>query len=216
MLFAFGAANAQDSKTDDVTYQASEMFESYSLAADMIRYGMDYNQPFALISAAEILMRYQQGSEDFIEGSESGPGEKGTKESSKITFSANELLEMASQYDEEGLYTEAIASVKKLDAPGTRGRVNGATCVDRTVNSDSYYTDYANFRGGELAEIAVYGDGDTDLDVYIYDENGNLISKDTGYEYDAYVYWRPKWTGRFYIKVVNNGTVYNDYLLCTN
>ena len=30
------------------------------------------------------------------------------------------------------------------------------------------------FRGGEVARAAVSGDGDTRLDLYVYDENGNL------------------------------------------
>ena len=70
----------------------------------------------------------------------------------------------------------------------------------------------ANF----LAEVVVSGDGDTDLDLYVYDSNGNLIAKDDDYTDGCYVRWRPSWTGRFIIKIVNRGPVYNKYVLMTN
>ena len=68
----------------------------------------------------------------------------------------------------------------------------------------------------EIAEILVSGDGDTDLDLYVYDENGNLITSDTDYTDDCYVRFCPKWTGPFRIKIVNRGGVYNNYIILTN
>ena len=60
------------------------------------------------------------------------------------------------------------------------------------------------------------GDGDTDLDLYVYDSNGNLIVKDNDYTDDCYVRWYRKWTGRFIVKIVNRGPVYNRYVIVTN
>jgi hypothetical protein len=54
------------------------------------------------------------------------------------------------------------------------------------------------------------------LDLYVYDSNGNLIASDTGYSDDCYVSWVPKWTGRFIVKVVNRGPLYNRYVILTN
>ena len=79
------------------------------------------------------------------------------------------------------------------------------------------YNDFdVSFVQGYLAEVAVSGDGDTDLDLYIYDSNGNLIASDTDYSDDCYVNWVPAWTGRFVIRVVNRGGVYNNYVVLTN
>ena len=72
------------------------------------------------------------------------------------------------------------------------------------------------FRGGELAHVDIVGDGDTDLDVYIYDENGNLIDRDTDYDDRPCVMWTPRWTGTFVIKIQNLGRVYNQYTVFTN
>ena len=68
----------------------------------------------------------------------------------------------------------------------------------------------------ELAEVLVSGDGDTDLDLYVYDSNGNLIAKDIDYSDDCYVRWIPAWTGRFIIRIVNRGPVYNRFVILTN
>lgn len=72
------------------------------------------------------------------------------------------------------------------------------------------------FRAGEDAVVTVQGDGDTDLDLYVYDENGNLIAKDDDNTDDCVATFTPRWTGRFYIVVVNRGSVYNTYHLQTN
>ncbi|GMO11583.1 MAG: hypothetical protein Ta2D_13740 [Rickettsiales bacterium] len=62
----------------------------------------------------------------------------------------------------------------------------------------------------------VSGDGDTDLDLYIYDANGNLIEYDENYSDDCYVSWVPKWTGSYTIRIVNRGRVYNRFIIATN
>jgi hypothetical protein len=72
------------------------------------------------------------------------------------------------------------------------------------------------FAGGELATITVTGDGDTDLDLFVYDEFGNLIASDTDPGDFCVVHFTPRWTGRFTIVVRNLGGVYNDYTLRTN
>ena len=57
----------------------------------------------------------------------------------------------------------------------------------------------------------LFVDGDTDLDLYVYDENGILIASDTDSTETCVVRFWPKWTGAFRIEVRNLGTVYNRY-----
>ena len=96
------------------------------------------------------------------------------------------------------------------------GAKNGAGCQNDTVNANSYDSYVITFRGGEQAVVAVSGDGDTDLDLYVYDEYGNLIASDTDYTDDCVVSWFPRWTGKFLIRVRNRGNVYNRYTIATN
>jgi hypothetical protein len=78
---------------------------------------------------------------------------------------------------------------------------------------DAYSTDVfvVSFYGDEPAAVAVVGDGDTDLDLYVYDENGYLIGSDTDSTDRCLVLFRPRWTGQFRIEVRNLGSVYNEY-----
>jgi hypothetical protein len=69
------------------------------------------------------------------------------------------------------------------------------------------------FRGGQSAMVYVDGDHDTDLDLYVYDQSGNLIGCDQDFTDICLVRWVPRWTGTFYVRVVNRGPVYNNYLI---
>ena len=96
------------------------------------------------------------------------------------------------------------------------GATNGAGRQNETVNANDTDTYVITFNGGEPAMVVVSGDGDTDLDLYVYDENGNLVASDTDYTDDCIVSWSPRWTGKFVIRVRNRGNVYNRYTIATN
>ena len=77
----------------------------------------------------------------------------------------------------------------------------------RTVNHRSYL--YA----GDYVKITLDGDGATNLDLYVYDRNGNLIGSRTSWsDYETLSLDIYK-SGYFTVKVVNRGSTYNDYYL---
>ena len=96
------------------------------------------------------------------------------------------------------------------------GAVAGPRYHSDTVGANSSDTYNKVFKGGELAVVSVMGDGDTDLDVYVYDSNGNLVASDVDATDDCVISWTPKWTGEFRIVIKNKGSVYNSYTLTTN
>ena len=96
------------------------------------------------------------------------------------------------------------------------GHVSGSRAMAATVNAYSSVSYSTTFFGGAMAEVAVVGDGDTDLDLYIYDENGNLIASDTGSSDSCLCRWTPNWTGEFTVVVTNLGGVYNAFGIATN
>ena len=101
-------------------------------------------------------------------------------------------------------------------APSFAGAIPGPKRDRFRLCANCYDRWQVSFRGGEMAEVFVSGDGDTDLDLYVYDSNGNLIASDEDDSDDCYVRWTPRWTGRFIIKVVNRGGVYNHFGIATN
>lgn len=87
---------------------------------------------------------------------------------------------------------------------------------DRRVNSRSVETFYEEFYGGEPAVVEVRGDGDTDLDLYVYDAAGNQICSGESYDDREVCVWTPRWTDVFTIRVRNLGSVYNHAVVTTN
>ncbi|MET0621816.1 MAG: hypothetical protein ABW250_02440 [Pyrinomonadaceae bacterium] len=63
------------------------------------------------------------------------------------------------------------------------------------------------------AHIYLSGDGDTDLDMYVYDSNGNEVGRRVGNVDDESMGVNIYRSGWFTIKVVNIGSVYNNYRL---
>jgi hypothetical protein len=100
--------------------------------------------------------------------------------------------------------------------PALADAVGGPKYGTYRLGANRYRTFSVSFYGGQTARVVVSGDGDTDLDLYVYDVFGNLIASDDDELDDCVVSWTPRWTGNFTIKVVNRGIVYNDFVLATN
>jgi len=219
-LFA-GSVFAQTTQTEEKKEQEgapSAEVANIKLANELIKYGYANNDALPLIQAAEILLATPTRELKVTKSEPSAKPADVKEKTSGISHSPEKLLadakELAAGND------NLLALIKnvevKLGGQKLRGRVFGPAKVMRRVFANSSYTDYILFEGGTIAEVLISGDGDTDLDLYIYDENGNFIAKDDDYSDDCLVRFVPKWTGSFKIKVINRGRVYNDYLLLSN
>ncbi len=113
------------------------------------------------------------------------------------------------------LATVVMAAVFTLMAsvPSFAQNVLLHTDVVRAHSTDIYHM---TFVGREWEVLVVSGDGSTDLDLFVYDENGNLVASDNDNSDDCMVRFVPRWTGDFTIKVVNLGGYANRYTLGTN
>jgi hypothetical protein len=61
----------------------------------------------------------------------------------------------------------------------------------------------ATIFSGHWVTVAVVGDGDTDLDLYVYDPYGRLVGYDDDPTDACLVQFNPRYTGTYTIKVVN-------------
>lgn len=83
----------------------------------------------------------------------------------------------------------------------------------RAKDTDSYRIVYV---GGYMAGAFLSGDGDTDLDLYVYDDQGNLIcSSDTNGD-DEFCTFKVFRTSVFRVKVKNRGSISNNYSILFN
>ena len=94
--------------------------------------------------------------------------------------------------------------------------LRGAGCRTDVVRPDGNNIYMMEFRGGEATAISVSGDGDTDLDITVLDEFGNVVAIASGLSDTENIGWVPSVTGTYFIVVMNHGDVYNRYQFCVS
>ena len=212
---SFGAF-AQEEKAV-VDQPVSPEMTALQTAANLAKYGYATYSPTALIEAARIFGTTKVQDADF-ENTKVSSATTEEKEV-KVSFDPKQLLVDAKKY--AGKDKTVLALAKKVEeeiasSGSTRGAVGGPKYGEGRVYGKDY-TDYtAKFWANELAEVIVIGDGDNDLDLYVYDSNGNLIASDTDYTDQCVCRWVPSWTGAFTIRISNRGAIYSNYAIATN
>lgn len=96
------------------------------------------------------------------------------------------------------------------------GNLNGPTHFHDVVQAHSSQVYYFRFCNHECAEITCIGDGDTDLDLYVYDAHGNLVAYDLNYTDHSHVHFFPHCSGYYRVEVRNLGCVWNAFHFDTN
>ncbi len=104
-----------------------------------------------------------------------------------------------------------LAGAGALAVPTLAQPVGGPKGGDDLVLAHGTDVYRVSLRGGEVTRIVVDGDGDTDLDLFIYDEYGNLMASDEDETDYCVCRVTPRWTGTFTIRIRNYGAVYNQY-----
>ena len=169
------------------------------------------NQDAILMLAAARLKSMAGTSAEPKNKTSRGEAQTGTGEKAQ----AADLYALAEEY--AGSNEALLALVEdSRDEVRTRGSFSGPGWHLDRVRAG--YTDIYRiaFSGGRFAEVVVSGDGDTDLDLYVYDEHGNEVCRDADYSDQTYCGWVPLWTGTFRIEIENLGSVYNVYDMYTN
>ena len=210
--FAATSVQAQDTKGANrgataAPTTASSAVETARTASALARYGDANKDPLALITAAKLLASAGSRESDAKQiqgqpGAAKGKPELGTVEA--ILARARALA--AGRPD-----LIALAD----DIAKSRGAAGGPKSRRTVVNTRATDVYRITFNGGEPARVFVSGDGDSDLDLYVYDQNGSLICKDDDPTDDMICGWTPKWTGPFTVRVVNRGDA-NEYRIWTN
>jgi len=216
ILIALTACNQAPEKTVREG-EPGMALKTLSLAKENALLGYETQNPLLLMSAAQMLFDNPTASLEFITIDETPVADQTTKQGGINSFDPLVMLQDAklfAQGDENLL--ASIEKMEQMASAGSRGAVGGPYTIMRRVEKYSRNSYTADFKASQLAEVVVIGDGDTDLDLFIFDHNGNLISSDTDYTDRCYVSWRPLFTGEFTIVIENLGAVYNEFILITN
>ena len=185
-------------------------------ATSLAKYGYANYSATALIEAAKILSETEV--QDFDAEAIYDTPQNVKEKDEKVSFDPAKLIADAKKFaGKDKVVMAYVKQVEKsLGKKATRGAVGGAKYGEGRVYG-KMSTDYqVKFWANELAEVIVVGDGDNDLDLYIYDSNGNLIASDSDYTDQCVCRWVPAWTGAFTIRIINRGAIYSDFVIATN
>jgi hypothetical protein len=188
--------------------KSSANFSAYWLALDLYSAGVARSDPLMVITAAAIYARLR-------------PDDR----SPRITAAAHATPRPAPVTDFQTMIATARALagensslqdiIADLCASDDRGRIPG---IGRDVGyvaagaSESYSIAY---RGGELAELSVRGDGSTELELAVLDEYDREICRRRG-RGELHCSWTPMWTAPARVRVENRGNAGNQYHMLTN
>ena len=198
--------------------KASPEMSALQTATSLAKYGYATFSSSALVEAAKILS--STSLQDLgVTPTRGGVQDSATK-SCIVSFEPAQLIADAKKYaNNDKAILSYIKQVEKTiaSAPAsTRGAVGGPKYSQDRVYGKDYVQYQVKFWANELAEIIVVGDGDNDLDLYVYDQNGNLVASDADYTDQCVCRWVPAWTGTFTVRIVNRGAIYSNYAIATN
>ena len=135
-------------------------------------------------------------------------------------------IRFGSTDDAVGTAAPAKARLPATDGLHTLAAVDAVASVSSRVGGPVRYHDRVRpgitdiytiiFHGRRRAEVAIAGNGVTDLDLAIHDENGLLVCASASRGDRERCRWTPKWTGPFKVRVRNRGRRHNTYWLLTN
>ncbi|MDE6310229.1 MAG: hypothetical protein K2L96_00230 [Muribaculaceae bacterium] len=183
------------------------------VAGQLVKYGYSENQALPLIQAADI---YESVGAGKLRKKAIGEGgiDSPEKTASRVSFDPERLLADAGMMAGNDAALHAL--IKRVRLNANRGAVQSYSATTEIIRAGATDTYEIEFRGGELAIVVVTGDGDTDLDVFIYDSEGNLVDSDTDNTDDCVCEWLPSATDTYRIVIKNYGEVYNNYMIAVN
>lgn len=201
-------------KPGPLAQQVLDMETAHALA----HYGRTTRSPMALITAASMLKHIRMLPSDQKPEHKAEPGANAQAEVKKPDRRPQDdpatlLAEARQMSGNDPAYTAMADKVEAEGAgPVMKGTVYGPYRMDDVVRPKTADIYRFKFTGGELATVYVSGDGDTDLDLYVYDENNNLVCSDVDYGDECLCMWVPRWTGTYTIQILNRGYLSNRYV----
>ena len=203
--------NVKEKATDDQEKATDQNMAYLRVSGELAQLAQDSKDAILMLAAARLkaMAATEEVSRDKTSKGDTAKADTESKPE------RGDLYALAEQYagTNEALHALIEDSKASGDTKGAEGGPKSNTTSVLAHDTDIFYV---TFNAWEWAEVAVRGDGDTDLDLHVYDENGNLVDSDTDATDVAYCSWIPIRTATFRIEVKNWGSMYNRYRITTN
>lgn len=111
---------------------------------------------------------------------------------------------------------DLLRRIDRAERTQARGLVGGPVTFVRDISANSTLRWQVMARGGEVWRVGAMGDGDTDVDIRVIDENGNVVCQDLGMSSTALCTVNPRWTGPFTVEIINWGRVWTRTVIASN
>jgi hypothetical protein len=181
------------------------------MSSDLLAFGRDNKDPLAVIVAARI-MKTVGGTEADMKPEGRGATDNPQKPGQPVTPDTI-LVEARDLAKGDKLTNLLIDEAGAIASDGGAAQLKTHQDTAQAGATDAYTVVYG---GGQLAEAGIAGDGASDLDLFVYDENDHLVCRSASSSDREYCQWWPRWTGPFRIEIQNLGTVPNHYRVATN
>jgi hypothetical protein len=180
------------------------------MASDLLAFGRTTQDPLFLIVAARIV-KSVGGTE--VDLKPEGRATESAQKSGQPVSADSILVEARDLAKGEKITNLLIDETAAMGAAAGAGQPKTHQDTVQPLATDAYSV---VFSGGELAEAGIAGDGSSDLDLLVYDENDHLVCRSAGSSDREYCRWWPRWTGPFRLEIQNLGAVANLYRVATN
>ena len=181
------------------------------LARQLMTYGYAHNDPLSLLMAAKIFAEWEP--EPIVpESIKTKSGDKVSQETDP--FNVDRLLSDAVKFSGGDAGIQKMAD--EIAGAGAKGVKGGPVLGVYEIKGQDALITELKFKGDEPAIVAVEGEGNADLDLYVLDKDENVIVADESDSYKCAVYWVPEKTAVYYIVVTNRGNNSSVFAFGTN
>ena len=195
---------------------ASGAVAQAAMAQDMFAYGLANKNAVSALAAAQVLMSLDIQDVEREKETKDNEGDPIAETGEGVDAPADAAAMLAAAKEFAAGDEALLGLIEDAEAEGARGRIGGASKTLSRLRAGRTDIFKVPFYGRRLAELAILGDGDADLDLLVTDENGNTMCVDRSYSDKLYCSWTPAWDGYFFVAVKNMGRVRNSYYILTN